>query len=377
MPKCPICGQLLPKAIDARELHSRLERITAQGRAKERQALERDFHRRLSGAVEAERERLRRSAEREVRSELLDAKRRAERAERDKNREIDRLRREGERTAERRAEMAAKIAAKQNRAEIEELEAKREKDRARYEADRARLQNQLDQLSRKLDKQGADQLGKEAETDLLLELSKTFQGDRIDPIRRGVKGADIIHDIMEDGKRLGRIVYESKNVSTWSNKFITQAKQYQTQYDTPNVIVVSRSFPQKKKGLCILKNVPVVDPQMAICLASIMRDGIREVGLARVTRAGREEKAHQLFEYILSDKFVTRFREMAESVESLRERQRKERDWHEDAWDEQSNLYDKIDARRREVDSQIRTIIKKPTKPEVVRLAAKGSLTLP
>ena len=377
MPKCPICGQLLPKAIDARELHSRLERITAQGRAKERQALERDFHRRLSGAVEAERERLRRSAEREVRSELLDAKRRAERAERDKNREIDRLRREGERTAERRAEMAAKIAAKQNRAEIEELEAKREKDRARYEADRARLQNQLDQLSRKLDKQGADQLGKEAETDLLLELSKTFQGDRIDPIRRGVKGADIIHDIMEDGKRLGRIVYESKNVSTWSNKFITQAKQYQTQYDTPNVIVVSRSFPQKKKGLCILKNVPVVDPQMAICLASIMRDGIREVGLARVTRAGREEKAHKLFEYILSDKFVTRFREMAESVESLRERQRKERDWHEDAWDEQSNLYDKIDARRREVDSQIRTIIKKPTKPEVVRLAAKGSLTLP
>jgi hypothetical protein len=372
MAKCPVCGQPLPKAIDKQELHARLERITAQGRAKARQALEHEFHNRLMNAVEAERERLRRSAEREVRSELVDAKRRAERVEREKNREIERLRREGERTAERRADMAAKIAAKQNRAEIEGLEAKREKDRARYEADRARLQNQLDQLSRKLDKQGADQLGKEAETDLLLELSKAFQADRIDPIRRGVKGADIIHDIMEDGKRLGRIVYESKNVSTWSNKFITQAKQYQTQYDTPNVIVVSRSFPQKKKGLCILKNVPVVDPHMAICLASIMRDGIREVGLARVTRAGRDEKAHQLFEYILSDKFVTRFREIAESVESLRERQRKERDWHEDAWDEQSSLYDKIDARRREVDSQIKTIVKKPAKPEVVRLATKG-----
>ena len=372
MAKCPVCGQPLPKAIDKQELHARLERITAQGRAKERQVLERDFRKRLTGAVEAEGERLRRSAEREVRSELLEAKRRAERVERDKNREIERLRRDGERTAERRAEMAAKMAAKQNRAEIGELEAKRERDRARYEADRTRLQNQLDQLSRRLDKQGADQLGKEAEIDLLQELNKTFQGDRIDPIRRGVKGADIIHDIMEDGKRLGRIVYESKNVSTWSNKFINQAKQYQTQYDTPNVIVVSRSFPQKKKGLCILKNVPVVDPRMAVCLASIMRDGIREIGLARVTRAGRDEKAHQLFEYILSDKFVTRFREIAESVESLRERQRKEKDWHEDAWDEQSSLYDKIDARRREVDSQIRTIVKKPAKPEVVRLATRG-----
>jgi chromosome segregation ATPase len=372
MTKCPVCGQPLPKAIDKQELHARLERITAQERAKERQALERDFHKRLTGAVETERERLRRSAQREVQSELLEAKRRAEYVERDKNREIERLRREGERTAERRAEVAAKMAAKQNRAEIEQLEAKRERDRARYEADRTRLQNQLDQLSRKLDKQGADQLGKEAETDLLIELNKTFQGDRIDPVRRGVKGADIVHDIMEDGKRLGRIVYESKNVSTWSNNFIRQAKQYQTQYDTPNVIVVSRSFPGKKKGLCILNNIPVVDPRMAVCLASIMRDGIREIGLARATSVGRDEKAQHLFEYILSDKFVTRFREIAESVESLRERQRKEKDWHEDAWDERSTLYDKIDARRREVDSQIRTIVKKPAKPEVVHLAAKA-----
>ena len=207
---------------------------------------------------------------------------------------------------------------------------------------------------------------------MLTELNKAFQTDRINPVRRGVKGADIIHDIIEDGKRLGRIVYESKNVSNWSNKFIAQAKQYQTQYETPHVIVVSRCFPQKKKGLCTLKNIPVVDPRMAVCLASIIRDGIREIGLARITRTGRNEKAQQLYEYILSDKFVTRFREIAESVESLRERQRKERDSHEDSWDEQSHLYDKIDNRRREVDSQIRTIVKQSGKPEIVRLAAKG-----
>lgn len=372
MAKCPVCRQPLPNGIDIRALQSRLEEITARGRAKERRALERDFRKRVMGAVEAERVRLRRSAEQEVRSELLRAKAMVEQVERDKNREIVQLRRDAERKAERRAEMAAKMAARQNRAQIEDIEAKRERDRARYEADRARLQNQLDQLSRKLDKQVADQLGKEAEIDLLTELNKAFQTDRINPVRRGVKGADIIHDIIEDGKRLGRIVYESKNVSNWSNKFIAQAKQYQTQYETPHVIVVSRCFPQKKKGLCTLKNIPVVDPRMAVCLASIIRDGIREIGLARITRTGRNEKAQQLYEYILSDKFVTRFREIAESVESLRERQRKERDSHEDSWDEQSHLYDKIDNRRREVDSQIRTIVKQSGKPEIVRLAAKG-----
>lgn len=373
MAKCPVCRQPLPEALDMEELQSRLEGITARARTQEKQALETEFRKRLPRLLEAERERARRSAEHEVKQELLDAKRRADKAERDKTREIQRIRKDAERTADRRAEMAAKSVATQNQAEIEKLQATREKDRARYEGDRARLQSQLDQLSRKLDKQVADQLGKEAEVDLFVELSRAFPTDRIDPVRRGVKGADIVHDIMVDSKRVGRIVYESKNVSNWNNNFIAQAKRYQTQYDTPNVIVVSRSFPQKKKGLCILKNIPIVDPRMAVCLASIMREGICEIGHARATRVGRDDKANQLYEYILSDKFVTRFREIAESVDSLRERQQKAKDWHENAWDEESSLYDKIDARRREVDSQIRTIIKKPATPgKVLPLEARG-----
>lgn len=235
------------------------------------------------------------------------------------------------------------------------------------------MQSQLDQLSRKLNKQIADQLGKEAEVDLLVELNKAFPTDDIDPVRRGVKGADIIHDILVDSKCIGRIVYESKNVSNWNNNFIAQAKRYQTQYETPNVIVVSRSFPQKKRGLCIFKNIPIVDPHMAVCLAAIIREGICEIGHARATRVGRNDKANQLFDYILSAKFVTRFREIADSVDSLRGRQQKARDWHENAWHDESSLYDKIDARRREVDSQIKVIITKPAASDkILRLEARA-----
>jgi hypothetical protein len=373
MGKCPVCRQPLPKAIDADELQARLEGITSRALTQERRALENEFRKKLPRLLQAERDRARRSAAHEVKHELLLAERRADKAERDKNREIQKIRKDAERTADRRAEMAAKSVATQNQAEIEKLQTTRERDRARYEADRARLQSQLDQLSRKLDKQMADQLGKEAEIDLLVELTRAFPTDRIEPVGRGVKGADIVHDVIVESKRVGRIVYESKNVSGWSNSFITHAKRYQTQYETPNVIVVSRSFPQKKKGLCILKNIPIVDPRMAVCLASIMRDGICEIGHARATRVGRNDKANQLYEYILSDKFVTRFREITESVESLRERQQKARDWHENAWDEESSLYDKIDGRRREVDSQIRTIIRKPpSSGKVLPLAVRS-----
>jgi hypothetical protein len=368
MGQCPVCGQPLPKGINAKDISSRLEKITAQARDKERRSLEREFHTRLHERLEAERKRLQREAERRVHRDLLDARRRAEKAENEKSREIERIRRESEKRQQRASRVAAQMAAKQSRADIAKLEAAREKDRARHEADRARLQAQLDQLSRKLEKQSAEQLGAEAEVDLLSELRTAFPGDRIEPIRRGAKGADIIHDVMEESKRLGRIVWESKNVSTWSNRFVSQAKQYQTQYETPHIVIVSRAFPQKKKGLCIIKRIPIVEPRMAISLASIVREGIRAIGLMRASQVGRNQKAQELWDYISSERFKTRFMDIADSVESLREQQQKERDWHENTWQTEAKLYDKIDARRREIDAHLRTIVRPAAKPRLVAM---------
>ena len=55
-------------------------------------------------------------------------------------------------------------------------------------------------------------------------LKQAFLGDRIERISRGVKGADIIHSIMDGARLCGTIIYESKNVSTWNNAFVSQAK---------------------------------------------------------------------------------------------------------------------------------------------------------
>lgn len=370
MKKCPVCRQPLPKALEPEALQARLTKIAAQGWITERQKLESEWRKKIPSLLEAERNRVRKQAESDVRSDFLAEKRRADRAEK----ETDRIRRDSERKSERRIEMAIKLAADQNEVKLDKIQTAREKDRVRYEADRAKLQGELDQLSRKLEKQSGEQLGTEAEVDLLAELRGAFKekGDRIEPIGKGKKGADIIHDVMEDSRRIGRIVYESKNVSGWHNSWINHAKQYQSQYDTPNVMVVSRSFPRKKKGLCILKNIPVVEPRMAVCLASIIRDGICELADARTTGVGRNAKAQQLYDYILSPKFVTRFREIAESVELLRDNQQKEKDWHEDTWETESDAYNKIDARRREIDSQVKSIIKKHGKPAVVAIAARA-----
>ena len=431
---CPLCGQRLPEALDVQKLQQRIQKLATPALVHERHKLEEDYKQRLASqqeaikreaerkaqgqllqaqrrAEEAERrknieiERLRqgaeeqakrgaaerqkleaefarriasqqqaanREAERTVQKQLSQAQKRAEEAERQRNVEIQRLRRESEGQAKRAATAAVKNVVKIYQVDLEKLQAAREKDRARYEADRARLQWQLDSLSQKLEKQTGEQLGKEAEEDLFAQLTAAFPSDRIERIGKGVKGADILQEAIEDSKAVGRIVWESKNVANWQNSFIVKAKQYRTQYDTPNVLISARVLPGKKKGLCVFKGIPVVEPRMAVALARIIREGVVEIAHMRLTRQAQDRKAQELFDYIVSNKFGTRFKEIAESVASLRERLEKEKDWHGDTWAEEAKLHDRIEDRRRDIESQIKAITRGAVAKPTLRLAARA-----
>lgn len=177
---------------------------------------------------------------------------------------------------------------------------------------------------------------------------------------------------MDGTKTAGRIVYESKNTSDWHNSFIAQAKKYQTQYETPHVMVVTRAFPSKHKGLCVVKSIPVVEMRVAMALATVIRDGIIEIARLRLSGKFRDEKSQELFEYIVGDKFCTRFREIAEGVYSLREQQQKERTWHENAWQAESKTHERIENRHREVEAQIRAIVRRGSDGKLPKLSSKA-----
>jgi hypothetical protein len=117
--------------------------------------------------------------------------------------------------------------------------------------------------------------------------------------------------------------------ASWHASFIAQAKKYQTHYETPHVIVVTRVFPKKQKGLCVLKGIPITEKCAAVSLATIVREGIIEIARLGLSGRSRDEKSQELYNYIVGDKFRTRFREIADGISLLREQQDKERTWHE------------------------------------------------
>jgi hypothetical protein len=385
---CPVCGQPVQK-LDSEELQKRVEELATPLISHEKELLEQTFNKR----VEAEARKAELIAEKRLRSEyqeklvqernaglseakklfsakVAEAEKKANDAERKFNERLETARSDIKQKLEKQNTAAVQQAVRDAEKRFDKSEAEKEKERLRFEAEKTRLQDQLDKLSRRLDSQSGEELGEEGERDLAILLKQAFQGDRIERIGRGVKGADIVHHVLDGTKLCGTIIYESKNVSNWNNSFVTQAKKYQTQYETPHVVIVSNVFPHKHKSMCICEGVPVVSLRTAIPLATIIRDGILEISQLKVSDVARDEKSKELFDYIISDKFGTRFKEIAEAITNLRDQQLKERTWHENTWESRTKLHDRLDSRHREIAAQIRSITNREAR--VIQLAAKA-----
>jgi|GEM_PF-1480797 len=370
--KCPLCGQPLPHAINEHELTLRLQKLASPTLAVEKRKLKEEFERQYRKHLQVAEERAMRAARSDMKAQLLLAEKRVKDAEAQRRLEVERARKDVENRLRKEQALSIQLAKRENEDKLRKLQLERERDRVRHEEESVRFQGKLDELSRKLEKRSGEQLGAEAERDLLSDLRQAFSGDRIERIGRGVKGADILHEVRDNTKVVGRIVYESKNTLTWQNDFIVQAKKYQTQYETPHVMVVTRVFPSKRKGLCVEKGIPVVETRLAVSLASVIRDGVIEIAKLRLSGKSSDGKSQELYEYIIGDKFCTRFQDMAQCVATLRERQQKERTWHENAWETTSKIHERIAGRHREVEAQISAIVRGASGSEGPKLPARA-----
>jgi hypothetical protein len=368
--KCPLCGQVLPASMDEQALHAKLDKmksIAVQTATKAaRKELEDEFKVRLN----AEKKIARQDAERGFSAELRDLRNKLGAAERNTAKQVEDARRAATAEAGRLTkgqiddlnkklrEAEKKRDAAVAKAKKEAAEDAREKEQLRHAVEMSRLQSKVDDLNRQLEKKSGEQFGEEGELDLYAELVRAFPRDEIERIGRGVKGADILHTVMDGEREAGCIIYESKNVSTWSNTFITQAKKYRTQYETPYVMVACRVFPKKQRGMCVVDDMPVVEPRLAKTLASVMREGILEIAKLRLTKVGTDGKARELFAYVVGNEFQTRFRDMADAVDKLKDIQKAERTWHENQWTKESRLHAQIEGRHREVNAKLQLIVK-------------------
>ena len=81
------------------------------------------------------------------------------------------------------------------------------------------MEQQLEEMKRKLQRKSAHDIGEPAEVDLHTMLASAFPEDVISRVAKGVRGADVIIEVIYEGNTAGKIILDSKDHLRWSNKF--------------------------------------------------------------------------------------------------------------------------------------------------------------
>ncbi|RYV01887.1 DUF2130 domain-containing protein [Shewanella sp. OPT22] len=182
-------------------------------------------------------------------------------------------------------------------------------------------------LKRKLE-QGSQQLqGEILELELENELRQAYPLDEIEPVGKGIRGADVIQTVrLRTGTVCGKIVWETKNTEHWSNTWINKLKTDTQTIGGDIAVLVSTAFPSGVNESMVMKDsVWLVKPSLAKGLSEALRTVLTESQRQKAVSVGKNEQMEALYDYICSTKFVQRIKAVVEHQEQMRLELDKER----------------------------------------------------
>ena len=175
-------------------------------------------------------------------------------------------------------------------------------------------------LTRKLN-QGSQQLqGEVLELELEHVLTTSFLHDQIDEVKKGQRGADVLHTVRTPhGIECGKIIWEAKRAEKWNEKWLHKLKDDQQEAKADIAVLVTTVMPKGSNEVIVrLGDVWVVSPQVIKPVAEMLRVVLLEANKLKLVNTGRNEKMELLYNYLSSAQFSQKIRAMLEAFESMR-----------------------------------------------------------
>jgi hypothetical protein len=169
-----------------------------------------------------------------------------------------------------------------------------------------------DELKRKLEQGSQQAQGEVLELQLEELLRSTFPMDQIEPVPKGLNGADIVQRVMSKSGRLcGTIVWESKRTKVFSEPWLQKLKDDQRRLTAEIAVLVSEALPKDCSTFVCMNEVWISNPQCAMSLAAALRMQLLNVARARAAANGAKQKSEVLYEYVVAS---TQFRQRVEAI---------------------------------------------------------------
>ena len=168
-----------------------------------------------------------------------------------------------------------------------------DKEKALQDARRAN-----EELSRKLHQGSQQSQGEVLELELETILKNAFPTDRIEPVPKGVSGADVVHKVVSrSGVLCGTIVWEAKRTEAWSDGWVQKLKDNQRALRAELAVIVSEALPRDCPHFTQVSGVWITSAECAINLGLALRHQLAEVAMVRMAADGRHGKLEVMHKY--------------------------------------------------------------------------------
>ncbi|CAN5218760.1 DUF2130 domain-containing protein [soil metagenome] len=204
----------------------------------------------------------------------------------------------------------------------------------------------VEDYKRKLE-QGSQQMqGEVLEIALEEMLKKEFPLDEIQPVPKGVNGADIIQIVKSPGgSKCGIIIWETKRTKTWSHQWIPKLKGDQRNVKAELAVIVSDIVPDGITHFGLNYGVWVCKFEFLLGLAYALRSQLAEVATIKAVQVGQQGKMENLYSYMTSTEFRHRVEAIIEAFTNMQDEIEKERRWFAQKWSrEEKNLRRVLDT---------------------------------
>lgn len=222
---------------------------------------------------------------------------------------------------------------------------------------RMKLEEQLGDMQRKLQEKTAHEHGEGAELDLYDVLKAAFPHDHLRRVEKGAPGADIIHEVVEGGKVVGKIVYDRKNRGRWDTDYAVKLRKDQIAEKAEFAILSTNKFPKEKRELCTVEDVILACPARVLALAEILRGQIMVNYQLRASAVERERKTAELYAFINSPLSAQLLGSVETLVGKMDQLDVDEQNAHRKVWDKRAILRQSILKSNGDFRSQVRRIV--------------------
>jgi len=205
------------------------------------------------------------------------------------------------------------------------------------------LVKQIEELKIKAEQGSQQAQGEVLEIELEQMLKSAFPYDIIEPVPKGIKGADVLQKVKNPmGQYCGTIIWESKRTKGWSDGWVDKLKDDQREVKADIAVLMSITLPKEINGFSQFKGIWVTSFPLAMALAVALRTNLIEVSSAKQSAVGKAEKMEAIYNYLAGKEFKQRVEAIVEAFATMHSDLAREKASMEKLWGRREQQIKKV-----------------------------------